>query len=613
MNTDLITVLVLLGICMVCFIVNKPRIDIIAVIAIIVLPLIGLVDFKEALSGFADASIMLILLMFIMGEGLVRTGVSYNMGSWILKRSGNSQTRLMIFLMATIAIVGAVMSSTGIVAIFIPIVMSMCGRLRMSPSRFMMPLSFAGLISGMMSLVATPPNVIMSGALVSEGFEGLKFFDVTPIGITVLVAGIIYMLYVRRFLGDTAPIENSQDRKNFATYINDYKLSDKIHIFKVLKDSPFVGKELKDIRLPSQYRLNISCIERSARFEKNLINPKGSTVIQPDDLLMVYMIVSPNDMQAFLEEFNLTHMPLQGPYFKDFSREMGLAEIAISPNSELIGATLIDAKFRSEHGLSVVGMRHDATAVGGDITSARLKLGDILLVVGPWKSIQTLKTKIKNFIVFNLPAEFDSAVAAPGKAPFAVLSLAVMLVLMIGNFDFIPHPAMAAFIGCLLMVVFGCLDMDDAYKSINWPTVVLIIGMMPFAIALKKTGGVEIAANFILEALGDMGPRAVLAGLFLLTMLTGLFISNTVTAVLVAPVAISAAKMLEVSPYPFAIGVALAASTAFMTPISSPVNTLVWAPGRYKFTDFMKIGIPFSFIVMLICVILIPILFPFSV
>jgi di/tricarboxylate transporter len=255
----------------------------------------------------------------------------------------------------------------------------------------------------------------------------------------------------------------------------------------------------------------------------------------------------------------------------------------------------------------MIGLRHGDTAQDGNLQDEKLGIGDTLLVIGLWKGIQRLRTDTANLIVLNLPAELDDVLPASGKAPQAVFCLLLMVGLMISGL--VPN-VQAALIACLLMGALRCIDFDSAYHSVHWKSLVLIVGMLPFSLALQRTGGVEIAANALMSVTGGAGTHVVLGSLFIITALLGLFISNTATAVLMAPVALAVAKELHASPYPFAMIVALAASAAFMTPISSPVNTLVVGPGNYTFGDFVKVGVPFTLVVMVVCVIMVPILLP---
>lgn len=284
-----------------------------------------------------------------------------------------------------------------------------------------------------------------------------------------------------------------------------------------------------------------------------------------------------------------------------------MAEVLILPNSALIGKTIVEAKVRTEFGLTVVGLRHGPVANQYDLLHEVLKTGDTLLVVGPWKAIETLQPGHDDLIAIRLPTEFHQILEVPGKAPQAVASLLLVVGLMVSGL--IPN-VQAALLGCLLMGALGCIDLTSAYRSIDWKTIVLIVGMLPFSVALERTGGVELAADGLRWLTAGAGTSVTLATLFALTALLGMFISNTATAVLMAPVAIAVAQEMHASPYPFAMIVALAASTAFMTPVSSPVNTLVVAPGNYTFGDFVRLGVPFSIIVMIVSVLLVPLLLP---
>ncbi|MNN20011.1 Citrate transporter [compost metagenome] len=284
-----------------------------------------------------------------------------------------------------------------------------------------------------------------------------------------------------------------------------------------------------------------------------------------------------------------------------------MAEVSLPPGSQLIGKSILELAFRTRFGLNVVGLRREQAAIEEQLVEEKLRLGDTLLVVGPWKAVRQLQSQPKDFLVLSLPAEIDQVAPARTRAPQALLSLAVMVGLMVTGA--VPN-VIAALIGCLLMGAGRCIDMNSAYRAIHWQSLVLIVGMLPFALALQKTGGITLAVDALVAVLGDAGPYAVLASLFLLTAVTGLFISNTATAVLIAPVAIATARAMDAAPEPFAMIVALAASAAFMTPISSPVNTLVLGPGRYRFGDFVRIGVPFTILVMIVSVLLVPLLLP---
>lgn len=610
MNGELIWVLSLLAIAVVLFATGKVRMDAIALMVIVAFVLSGTLTLTEAFSGFSDPNVILIAALFIIGDGLVRTGVATKMGAWLVSVAGNSETKMLIYLMLTVAGLGAFMSSTGVVAIFIPVVLSVSARMNTSPSRLMMPLSFAGLISGMMTLVATPPNLVVNSELLREGLHGFSFFSVTPIGLVVLILGIVYMLAVRFMLktdnGDSA--RDGRKRSTFRDLIREYHLTGRARRLAIRPGSPMIGQRLDDLKLRERYCANVIGVERWRRFRRVIVNVNGVSEFRARDVLLIDMSASDVDLRQFCGEQMLEPMVLRGEYFADQALDVGMAEVALIPDSEMIGKTVREIAFRTRFGLNIVGMKRDGKAMDGSVVDEPLQLGDILLVVGNWRQIALLAKRGRDFVVLNMPVEVDDASPAHSQAPHAIFCLVLMVALMLT--DEIPNP-IAAIIACLLMGKFRCINAESAYKTIHWPSIILIVGMMPFALALQKTGGVDLVVKGLMDVAGGEGPYLMLGCLFVMCAAIGLFISNTATAVLMAPIALAAAKSMGVSPYPFAMVVAMAASAAFMTPVSSPVNTLVLGPGKYSFSDFVKIGVPFTVLVMVVCVLLIPVLFPF--
>ena len=610
MNGELIWVLSLLAIAVVLFATGKVRMDAIALMVIVAFVLSGTLTLTEAFSGFSDPNVILIAALFIIGDGLVRTGVATKMGAWLVSVAGNSETKMLIYLMLTVAGLGAFMSSTGVVAIFIPVVLSVSARMNTSPSRLMMPLSFAGLISGMMTLVATPPNLVVNSELLREGLHGFSFFSVTPIGLVVLILGIVYMLAVR-FMLKTDNGESARDgrkRSTFRDLIREYHLTGRARRLAIRPGSPMIGQRLDDLKLRERYCANVIGVERWRRFRRVIVNVNGVSEFRARDVLLIDMSASDVDLRQFCGEQMLEPMVLRGEYFADQALDVGMAEVALIPDSEMIGKTVREIAFRTRFGLNIVGMKRDGKAMDGSVVDEPLQLGDILLVVGNWRQIALLAKRGRDFVVLNMPVEVDDASPAHSQAPHAIFCLVLMVALMLT--DEIPNP-IAAIIACLLMGKFRCINAESAYKAIHWPSIILIVGMMPFALALQKTGGVDLVVKGLMDVAGGEGPYLMLGCLFMMCAAIGLFISNTATAVLMAPIALAAAKSMGVSPYPFAMVVAMAASAAFMTPVSSPVNTLVLGPGKYSFSDFVKIGVPFTILVMVVCVLLIPVLFPF--
>lgn len=610
MNSQLLTVLALLGLCVALFVANKPRMDVVALLAIVGLPLAGILTVSEALAGLSDPSVVLIGVLFVVGEGLVRTGIANQIGDFLLRHANGSESRLLVMLMLAVALLGSVMSSTGVVAIFIPVVLLVATRQKLSPSRLMMPLSFAGLISGMLTLVGTPPNLVADSALKQAGFSGFHFFSFTPFGAAILAAGIGYMLIARRWLGNAKEKSSSrQRRRTLMDFVQDYQLAPREHRVRVGAESSLAGKTLQQIQEERQgTKANVVAIERASGGRRELIEPQGDTRLCAGDVLLVDFPEPINERIAeMLSTLNLEPLPLRGRYFTDASRELGMAEVMLPPDSELVDQTVAAARFHTRYGLTVIGLRRGHEALATHVNGETLRAGDTLLVIGRWKQIRNLQKEKRDFVVLSLPAEIDQVAPAAHRAPYALACLALMVALMVSGR--VPN-VLAALIACLLMGATGCISLRSAYKAVQWPSLLLIAGMMPFSTALQKTGGVDLAVNGLLRVFGDAETHLLLAALFALTTIISLFVSNTATAVLMAPIAVRVATALHAAPHPFVMTVALAASAAFITPVSSPVNTLVLVPGKYRFGDFIRVGVPFAIITLLLTILLVPWLLP---
>jgi di/tricarboxylate transporter len=607
MSADLAVVLLLLVAAIAMFIIGRPRMDAVALIMIAALPLTGVITVNESLAGFSDANVILIGLLFVIGEGLVRTGVARRLGDWLSKTAGASETRLVVLLMLVVSGLGALMSSTAVVAIFIPVVLRICGNAGVAPGRLMMPLSVAALLSGMLTLVATAPNLVVNAELARHGLREFGFFGITPFGLPLLVLGVAYMVFARRLLPAETPSGAADARPSLQTWIGQYGLAEREIRARISADSSLAGRRLEELSLRAA-GLNLVAIARGVGRGTQLIRPVAQTELQAGDVLMIDML-APEAVESLRERYDLEMLPLaeEGGYFTDAQHAVGMAEAVLPAGSPLVGRTVLEARVRGEQGLTVIGVRRGRRVLGPDLGAATLRAGDTVLLTGFWGAIRRLRSETASAVVLAMPVELDELLPAAGLAGRAVAVLAVVVALMV--FGVVPN-AQAALIGALLMGLLRCVDFSSAYRSISWQSLILIIGMMPFSIALQRTGGVDLAADGLLAVVGDAGPRVVLALLFLITALLGLFISNTATAVLMAPVALAIAADLHASPYPFAMMVAIAASSAFMTPISSPVNTLVVGPGNYGFGDFMRVGVPFTVLVMVVSVFMVSWLLP---
>ena len=608
MNADLLLVLLMLGAAILMFAINRPRVDAVALLAMVALPFTGVITVNEAIAGFANPNIVLIGAMFVIGEALARTGVARRIGDWLVTRGGEHPWRQLSILMLTVGLLGSVMSSTGVVAMFIPVVIRIASRTRIAPSQLMMPMAYAALISGMLTLVATSPNLVINYELIRHDADGFSFFSFTPFGVPILLASIVYMHFAQRWLrADTADESIGQNRPKLKKWVKRYQLADREYRVRVRPDSPLLLQPIGKMGLTSLIGVRLILIERGEGRNRQLLARNPDIVLQAGDALLLDLDLPTTDVAAICEQYKVDLLPASGRYFIDRSREVGMVEVILPEDSRFARKTVAEVESLDQSELTVVGLRRGKTARKPyNLRQVVLKVGDTLLLAGPWRTIRKLQEDSHDLVVLNLPREFDEVLPAASKAPYAVLTLAVVVALMATGI--VPN-VHAALIGCLMMGFFGCINLDQAYRSIQMKSLIMIVGMMPFAMALDRTGGVDIAAHAVVALTADTGTYSILALLFAITVILGLFIVNTANAVLMIPVALAIAKELQASPYPFAMIVALAASSAFMTPIS-PINTLVATAGDYSFADFIRIGLPLTLIVMVVGVLMVPWVFP---
>lgn len=610
MNQIYIT-LILLLLTIVALMSNKIKNEIITLTVFLTFYLTGILTIPEILQGFSDPNIIMIALLFIIGSGIVRTGIAYRFSETLIFLSKNNETKVLIFLMIFVAFIGAFMSSTGIVAIFIPVTLLICQKMNINPRQLMMPLSMAGLISGMMTLIATPPNLVANAELIKRTNLELKFFDFTLIGITVLIIGIIYNLTITKYLlkennknlNTKELIKENKDR-TITNLIKTYDLNHKLKRFVVKKDSKLIGKRIEELKLRLDYQINILTIERWKSFQPIFINAVGKNEIKEKDILLIDILNEENfDLKTFEEEFNLELGEIKENHFSEQAKNIGLIEVLISPESDFLNRTAKQLNLRNQFHFNLLAIKRNGEIIKNNISDEEIKEGDILLIVSDWESLDLLRNNNQHFLILSYPSDINKAIPMPDKMPYAVLSLITMVLLMV--FNIVPN-VIAVIIGILLFALFKCIDLKSSYESIHWSSILLIIGMIPFSIALQKTGGITLLIENIYPLIKDANLYCVLGALFVLTSFIGLFISNTATAILLSPVAIELSQKLELNPIHLIMIVAISASSAFMTPVSSPVNTMVVNAGNYSFSDFLKVGLPFTIIVGIISVILIP-------
>lgn len=587
---------------------GRVRPDVVAILVVLALNLSGVLTIQESLAGFGQPVVVLIAAVSVVGEGLIATGVAYRLGEAVMKAGGSNEGRLMALVMVLAGTVGAFMSSSAIVAMFIPVVMTIANKTGLNRKRMLMPLSVAALISGMMTLIASSPNMIVEDTLRARGLAPFGFFSWTPFGAAILVAGIAFMLIAGRNMlsRDTAAEEAGARQQSAFDLLASYGLADKWHRLQVPRGSPLIDRSVAQMQLLDRFGTIIVGFEKHQRGRAQFLPAMPETVFEPDDA--IFAVGNEEQAEQLTTANGLVALPrLDQRQRHEALQEVGIAEIMLAPESKLIGQTLPDTGFASRYDLNILAIRHRGEKLTTLLEDRTLDFGDTLLVAGGWGEIQRLRDEVEDFVVLTLPAEYSELMPARRRAPIAVAILVAMVAAMAAE---LVANAAAVLIAALAMIATRCVKLDAIYRIVNWKTVVLVAGTLPLATALSKTGATAMAAHGMVALLGSLGPLAMLAVVFLVTAVVGLFISNSATAVLIAPVAIDAARTLHVSPHAFAITVSLGCCAAFVTAVSSAVNMLVMEPGGYTFGDVVKVGLPLLLLTMLVTVALAAAIYP---
>lgn len=603
---------------------GRIRSDIVALCALCALLVFQILTPAEALSGFSNSVVIMMVGLFVVGGAIFQTGLAKMISSRILKLAGKSETRLFLLVMLVTAGIGGFVSNTGTVALMLPIVVSLAASANLNASRLLMPLAFASSM-GLFTLIATPPNLVIHEQLVSGGYEGLSFFSFFPVGIICVTVGTLVLLPLTKwFLSNKGGKDSKkgQQNKSLNELVKEYGLSDNLYRLKVVHTSLLKGKTIIDLDIRRQYGLNVIEVRRGVssqhRFLKGtppqqITSPR--TQLQPDDLL--YVRGPRENVERFVMVYQLEmqdantsqEMNKEGKVL-DFY-DVGIAEIVLMPSSKLINQTVSECGFRDKFNVNILGIRRNNEYIVRGIAERRVHSGDVLLVQGTWANISRLSQDDTEWVVLGQPLAEAAKVTLDYKAPIAAAIMVLMVCMMV--FDFIPvAPVTAVIIAGLLMVLTGCFrNVEAAYKTINWESIVLIAAMMPMSMALEKTGASEYISNSLVSGLGVYGPFALMAGIYFTTSLMTMFISNTATAVLLAPIAMNSAIQIGVDPTPFLFAVAVAASMCFASPFSTPPNALVMPAGQYTFMDYIKVGLPLQIIMGIVMIFVLPLLFPF--
>ncbi|MDR1761812.1 MAG: SLC13 family permease [Bacteroidales bacterium] len=603
------------------FVWGKIRADVVALCALLLLVLCNVLTTKEALTGFSNEIVIMMVALFVVGGGIFQTGLAKMISTKIVSLAGNSELKLFILVMLATAGMGAFVSNTGTVALMLPIVVSLAASAGANVRRLLMPMAFASSLGAMFTLIGTPPNMIVSDTLKSSGIEGfengLSFFSFFPIGLIAVSLGIVSLWFMTKILvkGDKQKENDKTTNSQSVTQLmHNYQIAQNLHRVKVNEDSTIINKKIKELALQQCYNISILEIRRNTRKHfiktENQDMASAESYIYPNDIL--YVLGASDDVAIFVQENNLHLMP--GEQIKTKNKDMnvgeiGVAEVVLMSNSRLVNKQIKETDFRSIYNINVLGIQRHNEYLFKNIKDEKIHAGDVLLIQGKWEDIQKLDRANTTLVVIGQPTEEANKVPLSGKAPLAAIILVLMVAAMVAEW---LSPVMASMIAAVLMVLTGCLrNVESAYKTINWESIMLFAGMIPMAIAMEKSGASQWIAEGIVGQLGGFGKTAVLAGIYLATSCITLFISNTATAVLFAPIALQTAINLDVSPLPFMFAVAVAASMCFASPFATPPNALVMSAGRYSFMDYVKVGLPLQLIYALVMIIVLPLLFPF--
>ena len=628
--------LIILVITVAMFIWGRVRADIVALTALAALLVLGILTPAEALAGFSSPIVIMMIGLFVVGGAIMQTGLAKLTGNKLMALSRGNETITFLLVMLVTSFIGAFVSNTGTVALMMPIIMSIAAGSGMQSSRFLMPLAFAGSLGGMLTLIGTPPNLVIDEVLTDSGFKPLAFFSFFPVGIIVIAIGIIVLMPLSKIFLSRKQSGKKKKTKSLDDLVDEYRLLDNLHRFIVPSSRTsaardengnqldIVGKTLKELSIQKKYGVSIIEIRNEKKSRLGLVKDvnqnmaKSSSTIQVHDTL--YIIGDEQKMQRFAQDYGLRKMKDVKIDFYD----LGLTEIVVMPTSNFVGLRIGEANLRKRFGINVLGVKRgsssSSSSEGGrggseyitdNLIAAKLHVGDMLLVQGEWTNLAHLTADTTNWVVLDQPEKTADKVLLDYKAPVAAAIMLLMIAMMV--FDFIPvAPVTAVIIAGLLTVFAGCFrNVEAAYKTINWESIVLIAAMMPMSTALEKTGASALVSQGLVDSLGAMGPTALLAGIYFTTSLMTMFISNTATAVLMAPIALVAAQQVGVSPYSFLFAVTLGASMCFASPFSTPPNALVMKAGGYTFMDYVKVGLPLQIIIGVVMTFVLPLLFAY--
>lgn len=612
----MVTLLIILFITIALFVWGKFPPDVVALMSMLSLYLSGILDIEETLSGFSNTTVIMIAALFIIGEGLSRTGWTALAGQRFVSWAGKSIPKLLVIVTLGASVLSGFVSNTGTVAALLPVTVSAAWSAGTLPSKLLMPVAFGSNTGGLLTLTGTPPNIIASNTLVENNLEGFSFFEFALIGLPLLIIAIVYFRYVGyRLLPKRQTNERPADiDAEMHKWISNYSIGDNLYRLRIRSMSPLINTEIGDWNFEQEHEVSVMRLKRRHPSPLQQKVPQFVDLPEMDTEMRYHDIITvkgePEAVDKLVLKFSLGVIPT--PAEKDtlknefINQEVGMAEMFIAPNSVFVGRIINLGHYLKQTGVQLLAASRNNRPLTGKI---RIKAGDAFVIRGTWENIETLKSLYENVVISGSPEAMSKNVAQLTPRSYIAMATLVLMILLL-VFKVFPG-AIAALICAGIMLITRCVPISKAYKGISWTSVVMIAAMIPMGTALQKTGVAEMAANGLVEVLGSIHPTALLAGIFLLTTAFSQTINNSATAVLMAPIALLAATSLGVSPKPYLITVAISASTAFLTPVGTTTNAMVLSAGGYTFLDYVRVGGPLLLLFFITTIFMVPLIWNF--
>ncbi len=580
------------------FVSEWLTVDLIGLLLISLLILTGILSPADAVKGFSNSATVTIAAMFVLSAALLKTGHLKSIGNYFSNILTQNRTKGILLLMLFTGIISAFINNTPVVAVFIPVVLDAAAKANISASRILIPLSFASMFGGLCSLIGTSSNILVSDIAAEHNLPAFGMFEMAPVGIVFFAAGILYLLLAGNKLipnRDTTGILTI--KYHIGNYLTDVQL---------LPNSPSIGLPISESPLYKELKIEIIGFRRSAKY---ITEPHYSTILQQGDILRISGNIEQIEKIQVRQGIEILKENEWKQSIKDPENLM-LAEALITPGSELEGKSLSQVNFKTTYGAFALAIRSRMLLFKKNMHKTKLGAGNILLITAKREVIDRYKqSQGRDDSPFLIISEIEKTQPVNNKQT-ALVILIITLVILLASFNILPIMA-SSIIGVTLLVLCRFLDMQEVYKAINWKIIFLIAGTISLGIALEKTNTAKYFAEELIGFVGDMGPIAMLSALYIITSLLTEMISNAASAVLLSPVAISAAEVMDVSSKPFLLAIMFAASASFMTPVGYQTNTMIYSAGNYKYSDFFRIGGPLNLIFWILATLLIPLFFKF--